>query len=310
MKTETLVTADRSLADEWLRKFDAREPLEVEGQQYLIEETFAEFTQGVGFKCMTITLTPVTVTVKVLDLSNPPEGATHYNPRDVRHPFRKRLGDLCFAWRSDDLSWVQLKNKPTQCQWEPLCPQWVGRIQRQTFSAENPQHQQIPKAARPIIKRQRTIEDYIACNWPRSPYAGRGLNFPCTQKPVEPAQWGGEGLPPVGVDFEVLWSSTCKTYVTAKAVGHEEDGRVVYRITSGERAGEYQAERPHSYETDTVPNFRPIKTAEQLAAAQREAEITRFAEDITAGRSPLGSFEHSKVVATWLYDNDYRKVTK
>ncbi len=289
MKTSTLTTRDNKVADEWMRKFDAREPLEVSGQLYLIDGLSSR-----GYD-VTITLHPVVKvavepTVKALDLSNPPSGATHYHRLDTVHPFRKKVNGVCFAWHNDQ--WRVIGDS-AQRFWEPLPAGYMltpiadliehgylasrvlhrqlpGLFQRQTFSAQDPQHQQIPKAA----------------------------------------QWDGEGLPPVGVDFEVLWSSTCKTYVTAKAVGHEEDGRVVYRITSGERAGEYQAERQHTYERDTLPNFRPIKTAEQLAAEQREAEINRFAKDITAGRSPLGSFEHSKVVATWLYDNDYRKVPK
>lgn len=155
-----------------------------------------------------------------------------------------------------------------------------------------------------------TIADLIgqgylmSYNWPRSPYPGRGLNFPCTPEPVEPAQWDGEGLPPVGVDFEVLWSSTCKTYVTAKAVGHEDDGRVVYRITSGERAGEYQAERPHTYESDTLPNFRPIKTPEQLAAEQREAAVQRAGRVIADKLSISG--DTVQRMAEALYDADMR----
>lgn len=142
-------------------------------------------------------------------------------------------------------------------------------VKHKVFSTGNPQHQQIPKAA----------------------------------------QWDGEGLPPVGVDCEVLWSSTTRKYVTCRVVGHDESS-AVFRYTSGERKGEYQCDSARTYGNPALPCFRPIKTAEQLAAEQREAEITRFAEDITAGRSPLGSFEHSKVVATWLYDNDYRKVPK
>lgn len=154
----------------------------------------------------------------------------------------------------------------------------AGLGQRRVVNAVLAPYATEPEPTGPTIADLIGQGDLMSYNWPRSFYPGRGLNFPCTRVPVEPAQWDGEGLPPVGVDFEVLWSSTCKTYVTAKAVGHEEDGRVVYRITSGERAGEYQAERQHTYESDTLPNFRPIKTVEQLAAEQREAEVQKVCD--------------------------------
>lgn len=96
------------------------------------------------------------------------------------------------------------------------------------------------------------------------------------QAEPETKNWNGEGLPPEGVDIEVLWSSTTGEYVTAKVIGHDE-GRAVYRFTSGERKGEYQAERaPGVY--DFLPNIRPIRTAEQLAAEQREVEEGRIKE--------------------------------
>lgn len=141
-------------------------------------------------------------------------------------------------------------------------------------------HEFVPGAADAVACLDGLLEEHqIGCHWPKSHYSfPAGLNFPCTAALVEPETktWNGEGLPPIGIEVEVLWSSTTGEYVTAKVTGHDE-GRAVYRFTSGERKGEYQAERaPGVY--DFLPNIRPIRTAEQLAAEQREVEEGRIKE--------------------------------
>lgn len=92
-------------------------------------------------------------------------------------------------------------------------------------------------------------------------------------EPIEPQNptWNGpeDGLPPVGLEVEVLWSSIAKVYVTGKILAHDGD-RAVFRFTTGERKGEYQADKPHSQYGADLPNFRPIRTAEQLDAEERE----------------------------------------
>jgi hypothetical protein len=68
---------------------------------------------------------------------------------------------------------------------------------------------------------------------------------------------------------EVLWSSTTGEYVAGKVLAHDED-RAVYRFTSGERKGEYQADGLR--EVQGHPTLRPIRTAEKLAAEAHRAK--------------------------------------
>ncbi|WP_434676187.1 hypothetical protein [Pseudomonas sp. D3-10] len=110
-------------------------------------------------------------------------------------------------------------------------------------------------------------------------YADKGLEhipeFPGWQKlrlvprPSKTA-WDGEGLPPVGTVCEVLWSSTTNDYVCCLVIAHDE-GRAVYRFTSGSRKGEYGAD--DTSDPFDVPTFRPIRTPEQIAADNRLHEI-------------------------------------
>jgi hypothetical protein len=87
-------------------------------------------------------------------------------------------------------------------------------------------------------------------------------------------QWSGpqDGLPPVGLRVEVLWSSIKEEYVQALILAHDED-RAVFRFVTGGRKGEYQADESKFSSNKMLPNFRPLKTAEQLAAEQRETAI-------------------------------------
>ena len=111
--------------------------------------------------------------------------------------------------------------------------------------------------------------------------------------------WNGpeDGLPPIGLEVEVLWSSTKREYVTGKILAHDED-RALFRFTSGDRKGEYQADKPHSQHGSDLPNFRPIRTAEQLATEEREQQIDRL---LAALHSTRGSQIDYQLMAA-LYD--------
>lgn len=106
--------------------------------------------------------------------------------------------------------------------------------------------------------------------WLRSVFSDAVVHW--SKRPVTPT-WNGpeDGLPPVGCEIEVLWSSTKREYVTGKVLAHDED-RAVFRFTSGERKGEYQADKPHSQHGADLPNFRPIRTAEQRAAEEHRSK--------------------------------------
>jgi hypothetical protein len=94
-----------------------------------------------------------------------------------------------------------------------------------------------------------------------------------------PAQWELGALPPIGTVCETLRSSTTGEYVTALILAHDEN-RAVYRLTSGERKGEYDSDVQHTNYGEHLPIFRPIRTAEQIAAEERLALELAACSDI------------------------------
>ena len=57
MKACTLFTSDNEVAEDWLGKFDSREPLDIYGQKYLIDEISTDYEPG--FSGATIKMYPV-----------------------------------------------------------------------------------------------------------------------------------------------------------------------------------------------------------------------------------------------------------
>lgn len=119
-----------------------------------------------------------------------------------------------------------------------------------------------------------------------------------------PTTWRGpeDGLPPVGLEVEVLWSSLKGEYVTGKVLAHDE-GRAVYRFTSGERKGEYQADGCFfSMDRPPLPICRPIRTPEQIKAEQREKAVAKLAAVIrdSGWKSP-------EILAAYLDSQGYCK---
>ncbi|MNY35313.1 hypothetical protein D3C86_1697120 [compost metagenome] len=104
-------------------------------------------------------------------------------------------------------------------------------------------------------------------------------------------------MPPINERVEVLWSSITGQYVEGIILAHDED-RAVFRFVTGERKGEYQAEKLHFSSGKLWPNFRPIKTLEQLAAELRETAIREIMD--AAGIDCL-------VTATKLVDAGFKR---
>jgi hypothetical protein len=101
-----------------------------------------------------------------------------------------------------------------------------------------------------------------------------------------PAPWSGEGLPPVGAALEVLHETY--GWIGAKVVGQDGSATIV-RTNDG-----YAGVHPHE--------LRPIRTAEQIAADEREASI----REMTAKYSD--SVEMLAGWAAYVYDTlGYRK---
>ena len=122
----------------------------------------------------------------------------------------------------------------------------------------------------------------------------------CIQRPTTPS-WSGEGLPPVGVECEALWTSATGEYVRVVVVGYDHDqSYAVYRILAGVRAGEYESSR--QVDVEGHPCFRLTRTPEQSAEDEREAAI-----DAMLAATPAPGSDISLRVCEQLYDAGYRK---
>ena len=98
--------------------------------------------------------------------------------------------------------------------------------------------------------------------------------------------WSGEGLPPVGVDIEVLHE--LYGWIGARVVGQDGEAAIV-RTNDG-----YAGVFPHQ--------MRPIRTPEQIAADERE----RFAQELVTAMGKGGG-PNALYQARRMYDLGYRK---
>lgn len=302
----TLSTADTSIAEALYQAFSNDGSVKVGDEAYKVESIGSVLGAGLG-QCRAVdaVLVPLSTTwlkrppmacVYDIDFAAMPAGATHVC-LDSPSLWRKAVSGFGFTW--DGEAW--LRRNMTGETWTPILQsgtvshrlgdkadlamlilqlqnaerallrgvtysfadttsptlhcQWVGRVQRQTFSAENPQHQQIPKA-------------------------------------VEPTQWDGEGLPPVGVDCAYGERS-----LPVRVLAHQ-DGAEGIRFAVGQH-GEFG-----SLVIAEARFFRPIKTAEQLATEQREAVVQRMGQIVADKLSISGDTVRRMTEA--LYDSGMR----
>ncbi|EMM8498393.1 hypothetical protein ACK2K9_001666 [Pseudomonas aeruginosa] len=89
--------------------------------------------------------------------------------------------------------------------------------------------------------------------------------------------WDGQGLPPVGIEAEVIWDGADIAYFRAKILAHDED-RVVFRWCEGESKGQYGSYAVLNF--GILPTFRPLRTPEQSAADEREKAVGDMAMSI------------------------------
>ena len=134
-------------------------------------------------------------------------------------------------------------------------------------------------------------------------YNGETKPSDLIERPKKQEAWDGEGLPPEKCDCEVLWSSDTGEYVTATVLAHDQGGAIV-RYTSGKNKGciSEQIVGCFNFKGCQIPNFRPIKTAEQLAEEEREKAIADMMEVTSDGISCIGQDD-----ALALYKAGYRK---
>lgn len=112
--------------------------------------------------------------------------------------------------------------------------------------------------------------------------------------------WEGQGLPPVGIEAEVIWDSTDVAYYRVKILAHDED-RVVFRWCEGESKGQYGSYDVLNF--GILPTFRPLRTPEQIAVEERSKECDR----IFAILSSVEREGNRSDMAEALYDAGYRR---
>lgn len=127
----------------------------------------------------------------------------------------------------------------------------------------------------------------VAIGW--RPYAKQAADsdtFIAIEKP-----WNGEGLPPVGIDCEHQVFG-CEGWTKAAVIAY------------GAKKTFYRDEHGHEWSrlSDEI-KFRPIRTPEQIAAEERESEISEIFR-VCGVRAGDGGRE----VAQKIFDAGYRKV--
>lgn len=114
------------------------------------------------------------------------------------------------------------------------------------------------------------------------------LTFEQVSEAASSESWDGQGLPPVGVEFERRFiDQEGSPWAWGKVIAH--GSRRVFYV---DRTGEEWSHAPADME------FRPIRTAEQIAKDEREAALKEMLA-VTGGSS--------RRAAKALYDAGYRK---
>ncbi|WP_024695379.1 hypothetical protein [Pseudomonas syringae] len=128
------------------------------------------------------------------------------------------------------------------------------------------------------------------------------MNNSYQQRPAQAVtEWTGEGLPSVGTVCEVLWNEGRMEYLRTKVFGVNEHGQPIHRFDEGPKKYEYQADVLVT--TLGTKVFRPIRTAEQIAADEREQACRQICLDAGSPEQTRGQME----TAYRLYDAGYRK---
>lgn len=120
---------------------------------------------------------------------------------------------------------------------------------------------------------------------------------------TQPQPWNGQDLPPIGMVCDTSWNSADHSYVQCKILAHDED-RAVFRFTTGKRKGEYSSATKDDCNgiLGPTPQFRPIRTPEQIAADERWLIINMIVDDIVSRYQYPKESERLIPLATALYD--------
>lgn len=119
---------------------------------------------------------------------------------------------------------------------------------------------------------------------------------------IEQTPWNGEGLPPVGTVCEKLrmTSPVSRDYLEVKVIAHDEGGVVTTPIGDASKSYTWSAQDlthlPFSGGVN-APRFRPLRTAEHIAAQERDDAVRQFCKATGANLA----------IAFAAYDAGYRK---
>lgn len=134
--------------------------------------------------------------------------------------------------------------------------------------------------------------EYLATEFSYSPNHA-GVGSPCVElelvqvsKAAAPA-WNGEGLPPVGLAVEIKLKSTRADWCPATVLFCQDDALVIA----------WKAEGVARPTTLSAVDIRPIRTAEQVAAEEREKGVEEM-----LNHSPVGRSAFAKDFCETLYD--------
>ena len=119
------------------------------------------------------------------------------------------------------------------------------------------------------------------------------------ERPTTPS-WSGEGLPPVGAVCEVDW---CEEWHKCEVIAHFQQRCGMVAAFTVEIS--YGVKSLYAFGADS---FRPIRTPEQIAADQREAQIVAIHDAIvTSVKVTLGQCDSWRKVAEMVYDAGFKR---
>lgn len=119
--------------------------------------------------------------------------------------------------------------------------------------------------------------------------------------PSEPVIWDGQGLPPVGTVCEYNWGMS--QWLPATVFAIKQNGSRISVLFEYERE-DGSPDWSYSFNAN---NFRPFRTAEQIAAEVREKAINAM---LAAAGITDSAFSEDPEAFTWaaaLYDAGYRR---
>lgn len=129
--------------------------------------------------------------------------------------------------------------------------------------------------------------------WNGSEWAYYGTSPDWELMAKRPAEWDGQGLPPVG--------AVCEMHHSSWAEGLWEPRKILFIGKHHVVTSEPDDDDDEKISYTASLEFRPIRTPEQIAAEEREKAIDAMAEDLRK------AFANPKMAAITLFDAGYRK---